>query len=137
MRHLSTFGLFVFTLAVGMSVGTSESSASEISPSTHESKVIRIASKNFGESYLLSEISAQLLEARGFEVSRQFGLGGTLICYGALANDQIDLYVEYTGTITQAILKSPEPLELVAIRRSLPEDLELLALPALPLRKCC
>ena len=126
MRHLSTFWLLVFTLAVGMSVGTSESSASEISLSTDESKVIRIASKNFGESYLLSEISAQLLEARGFEVSRQFGLGGTLICYGALANDQIDLYVEYTGTITQAILKSPEPLELDAIRRSLPEDLELL-----------
>ena len=89
-------------------------------------ETIRIASKNFGESYLLSEIAAQLLEARGFTVRRQLGLGGTLICYGALTNDQIDVYIEYTGTITQAILKSPVPLELPQIREQIPKDLELL-----------
>ena len=111
MRYLLilVFALFTFNIA------HAESSAP-----------IRIASKNFGESYLLSEISAQLLESRGFEVRRQFGLGGTLICYGALVNDQIDLYVEYTGTITQAILKSQEALELPEIRDRLPDELELL-----------
>lgn len=87
---------------------------------------IRIASKNFNESYLLSEISAQLLESRGYKVRRQFGLGGTLICYGALTNDQIDLYIEYTGTITQAILKRSDALSLAAIREEIPADLELL-----------
>ena len=88
---------------------------------------IRIASKNFGESYLLSEITAQLLEARGFEVRRQFGLGGTLICYAALRADEIDLYVEYTGTIAQAILKSSEVLDLGQLREQLPPELELLS----------
>ena len=75
---------------------------------------------------MLSEIAAQLLEARGFTVRRQLGLGGTLICYGALVNDQIDVYIEYTGTITQAILKSPESLDLAEIRAQIPQDLELL-----------
>lgn len=91
-----------------------------------DNEPIRIASKNFNESYLLSEISAQLLESRGYSVRRQFGLGGTLICYGALTNDQIDLYIEYTGTITQAILKHTDSLSLAEIRSELPPDLELL-----------
>jgi osmoprotectant transport system substrate-binding protein/osmoprotectant transport system permease protein len=65
---------------------------------------ISIGSKNFNESYLLSEIAAQLLESKGFAVERRFGLGGTLICYEALRNGEIDLYIEYTGTLSQAIL---------------------------------
>lgn len=68
-------------------------------------EVIRIGSKNFNESYILAEIAAQLLSSEGFRVERQFGLGGTLICYEALKNGEIDLYVEYTGTLSQAILK--------------------------------
>ena len=62
--------------------------------------VIRVGSKNFNESYVLGEIAAQMLEAQGFEVERKLGLGGTLICYEALRNGEIDLYVEYTGTLT-------------------------------------
>ncbi len=50
---------------------------------------------------------AQLLESDGFLVERKFGLGGTLICYEALRNNEVDAYVEYTGTLTQAILKLP------------------------------
>ncbi|MDH3642086.1 MAG: ABC transporter permease, partial [Gammaproteobacteria bacterium] len=72
-----------------------------------ESVPIRIASKNFTESYVLSEIAAQILEAHGFTVERRFGLGGTLICFEALASNEIDLYVEYTGTLSQAILDLP------------------------------
>lgn len=72
-----------------------------------DQKTIRVASKNFNESYLLSEMLAQLLESDGYLVDRKFGLGGTLICYEALRNDEIDVYVEYTGTLIQAILKLP------------------------------
>ncbi len=71
-----------------------------------EDKPFVIASKNFNESYLLAEIYAQLLEANGHSVERKFGLGGTLVCYEALVNSEIDLYVEYTGTVAQVILKS-------------------------------
>jgi osmoprotectant transport system permease protein len=66
---------------------------------------IVVGSKNFNEGYLLSEVVAQLLEHAGYEVDRKFGLGGTLICYDALRKGEIDVYVEYTGTISQAILK--------------------------------
>ncbi len=89
---------------------------------------IRVASKNFNESYLLAETSAQLLEAAGYEVERRFGLGGTLICYEALRNDEIDLYVEYTGTLSRAILEQPELDSVASINAALTNrGLELLA----------
>ncbi|MDE0055356.1 MAG: ABC transporter permease subunit [Gammaproteobacteria bacterium] len=71
---------------------------------------IVVASKNFNESYILGEAVAQLLESGGFEVERRMGLGGTLICYEALVAGEIDIYVEYTGTLSQAILKSDSQL---------------------------
>lgn len=72
-----------------------------------EPEPIRIGSKNSNESYLLSETAAQLLESEGFLVERRFGLGGTLIAFNALAAGEIDLYMEYTGTLSQAILQLP------------------------------
>jgi osmoprotectant transport system permease protein len=76
---------------------------------------VRVASKNFNESYVLGEIVAQLLEADGFDVERKFGLGGTLICFDALTTGAIDVYVEYTGTLSQAILNVPEVRDLAAL----------------------
>jgi len=93
----------------------------------HAAEVVRIGSKNFNESYILSEIAAQLLEAEGFAVERKFGLGGTLICYQALRNGEIDLYVEYTGTLSQAILELPGNPDRDALNERLaPQALELL-----------
>ena len=74
-----------------------------------EAPTITVGSKNFGESYLLAEVMAQLLESEGYRVERRFGLGGTLICTSALDEGEIDVYPEYTGTITQAILEAPLP----------------------------
>ena len=64
---------------------------------------VTVGSKDFTESNLLGEIVAQMLEARGIEVTRQFDLGGNL-AHSALVGGQIDLYPEYTGTAFTAIL---------------------------------
>ncbi|MGH7669137.1 MAG: glycine betaine ABC transporter substrate-binding protein [Gemmatimonadaceae bacterium] len=63
-----------------------------------------VASKPFGESYLLAEMFAQLLEARGVPVQRRLGLGATEIAFAALRRGDIDVYPEYTGTGLVAIL---------------------------------
>jgi len=63
-----------------------------------------VASKPFGESFLLAEMFAQLLEARGFRVDRRLGLGATEITFSALKSSAIDVYPEYTGTGLLAIL---------------------------------
>lgn len=64
-----------------------------------------VASKPFGESYLLAEMFAQVLESRGIAVVRQPGLGSTEITFGALTAGAVDVYPEYTGTGLLAVLK--------------------------------
>ncbi len=79
-----------------------------ISCYTLSSQVVRVGAKHFNESYILGEIMSQLLEANGYKVERNFNLGGTLVCFESLTNNQIDVYPEYTGTISEAILKSTD-----------------------------
>jgi osmoprotectant transport system permease protein len=67
-------------------------------------KPVVVASKPFGESYLLAELFAQLLEARGFRVDRRPGLGATEIAFAAVRSGSVDVYPEYTGTGLLAIL---------------------------------
>jgi osmoprotectant transport system permease protein len=76
---------------------------------------IVVGSKPFGESYLLAELFAQLLEARGFAVARRFGLGGSEIVFPALRDGAIDVVPEYTGSGLLVILKAPLERDPVAV----------------------
>jgi osmoprotectant transport system permease protein len=81
-------------------------------PPVRQARPIVVASKPFGESYLLAEMFAQLLEARGFTITRRPGLGATEIAFQALRTNAIDVYPEYTGTGLLAVLgerPSPDP----------------------------
>jgi osmoprotectant transport system permease protein len=81
-----------------------------------------IGSKNFTENYILAEASAQLLESKGFDVQRRFGLNGTKIVFEALRNEAVDFYPEYTGTISEVILESPELKSDSEIREALADE---------------
>ena len=78
--------------------------AALLAQDTAPARPIVVASKPFGESYILCEMFAQLLEARGFRVDRRPGLGQTEIAFAALRTNAIDVYPEYTGTGLLAIL---------------------------------
>lgn len=79
---------------------------------------IVVASKPFGESLLLGEMFAQLLESRGYQVQRRLGLGATEIAFGALRTGAIDVYPEYTGTGLLAILHDSLTSAMVADPRA-------------------
>ncbi len=67
---------------------------------------IIIGSKNFTEQVILGEMVAQQIENNSdLKVDRRFNLGGTFICHEAIKAEEIDGYVEYTGTAFTAILK--------------------------------
>ena len=95
--------------------------------SVSNSQTISVGAKNFNEGYLLSEILAQLIEINGFQVERKFNLGGTLICFEALRNREIDLYPEYTGTIAEQILQSDNKIALPDLRDKMKDlfDMEI------------
>ncbi|KAA0993035.1 ABC transporter permease/substrate-binding protein [Dyadobacter aurulentus] len=67
---------------------------------------IRLGSKIFAEQYILISIYKMLIEGNTeLKTVSRTGLGGTKICFDALANNEIDMYPEYTGTALLVILK--------------------------------
>lgn len=60
---------------------------------------ITVGSTNFGEQLILGEIYAQVLESAGYPVERAFNLGARAVVNPALKSGEIDLLVEYTGTL--------------------------------------
>ena len=92
-----------------------------------------VASKPFGESFLLAEMFGQLLEARGLTVDRRPGLGATEIAFAALRRGAIDVYPEYTGTGLLAILhQRPESDPAAVYRRVAGEFLDRYGVRWLP-----
>jgi osmoprotectant transport system permease protein len=68
-----------------------------LSADTTASRVV-IGAKNFEEQYTLSAVIANRLDKAGFQTTRRSDLGSSII-FHALAADDIDLYVDYSGTI--------------------------------------
>ena len=68
-----------------------------------------IGSKAFTESVILGEIATQLAHKAGAKATHLKQLGGSTVLWRALQdggqNHGIDAYVEYTGTLSQDILK--------------------------------
>lgn len=59
---------------------------------------IVIASKQFSEQYILAQLIGSQLEEAGYEVEYRDGLGSAVV-HSALASSNIDISVDYTGTI--------------------------------------
>lgn len=80
---------------------------------------VTVGSKAFTEGYLLGELMAQTLESNHTSVLRKFGMGQTGVLFEALKSGDIDMYAEYTGTISEAILKKPSLTDYDEIQKAL------------------
>jgi osmoprotectant transport system permease protein len=57
-----------------------------------------VGAKTFAEQYVLSALIAERLRAAGFSASSREGLGSNVI-FDALASNDVDVYVDYSGTL--------------------------------------
>jgi osmoprotectant transport system permease protein len=57
-----------------------------------------VGAKTFTEQYVLAALISQRLQAAGLTAATRQGLGSSVI-FEALANDDIDIYVDYSGTL--------------------------------------
>ena len=64
---------------------------------------VRVGSKAFTESVILGDLAVELLRSADIEAQHRRELGGTRMLWDALLAGQIDVYPEYTGTISQEI----------------------------------
>ena len=89
-----------------------------------ETITITVGSKAFTEQQILGNILADVIETNPqFTVDRKIGLGGTSICWEALVNGSIDMYVEYSSGMFMNHLKQDfQPItkdEIIEIIRPL------------------
>ncbi len=76
----------------------------------------RIGAKNFSEQYILAELMARRLEAQGASVKLKEDLGSAT-AYRALAAGEIDVYVDYSGTLwTNALGRRDNPGRAAMLR---------------------
>ena len=96
MRYLNLYLMLVLSTLI--STPTHAESTSEI----------RIGSKKFTESVILSEVITQHLQNNDIEASHHDQLGGTRLLWKALVLGDLDIYPDYTGTIVYEILGDEE-----------------------------
>jgi osmoprotectant transport system substrate-binding protein len=93
-------------------------------------KSIKVGSADFPESRIIAEIYAQALQANGFDVSRQFGIGSRETYVPAVKDHSIDLIPDYTGNLLQYFDKTTTATDpdkvLLALYDVLPGDLSIL-----------
>lgn len=85
-------GAIVLLLCAGSALGQTDSVE------------VRIGSKSFTESVILAEIVGHLVTDAGHIPKQISGIGGTRLLWEALKAGQIDVYAEYTGTMSEEIL---------------------------------
>ena len=80
---------------------------------------VTVGSKSFTESIILGELVAGLAERGGAEATHLAGLGGTPVVWNALRTGKVDVYPDYTGTITRELFPDRGLESLDDIRRAL------------------
>jgi osmoprotectant transport system permease protein len=66
---------------------------------------LRVGSKSFTESVILGEMVTLLARTAGSASEHRRALGGTRLLWDAVLAGELDVYPEYTGTLTQEILR--------------------------------
>lgn len=93
-----------------------------------------IGAKNFSEQYILASVIERRLQAAGYRTERRDNLGST-VAYQALVAGDIDVYVDYSGTLWANILgrtdTPPPPAMRAAVARQLRSRDHVLVLGAL------
>jgi osmoprotectant transport system substrate-binding protein len=95
-----------------------------------DAKSVVVGSADFPESKILAEIYVQALEANGFTVTRQLGIGSRETYIPAVKDHSIDLIPEYTGNLLlyfnpESTVTTPAEVES-ELRKAMPGDLVIL-----------
>jgi glycine betaine/choline ABC-type transport system substrate-binding protein len=70
-------------------------------------ETIKITHKDYTEQRITGQLMALYLESKGFK-TEVTELSGTMLCYTALKNGDVDMYAEFTGSAYGAIFKQTE-----------------------------
>ena len=82
-----------------------------------------VGAKNFSEQFILAELITRRLETEGAQVRRRDGLGSA-VAFRALAANEIDVYVDYAGTLWTTVLGRRDMPDRATLLRELGLELK-------------
>jgi osmoprotectant transport system permease protein len=85
-------------------------------------RTIVVGAKNFSEQYILASAISSKLEAAGYRAEQRQGLGSAVV-YRALAAGDVDVYVDYSGTLWTNVLGRSDTPPAAVMRRELEQRL--------------
>lgn len=96
--------------------------------------VIRIGGKDYTEQHTLAHLLAEYIEGNtDLSVTRLTNLGGTQVCFGALKANEIDMYVEYSGSAYTDTLAYPPVSDVQrvynTVKKEFKEKFNIIVLP--------
>jgi len=114
MKPVKLRCLLVVTLALVSGLSLAACGTGSFAPSTKRAVLpsgqpgkgkpaVTLGDKNFTEQFILGELYAQALRAKGYTVNLKPDIGPSGVTDAALVSGQIDLYPEYTGVIISAL----------------------------------
>ncbi len=103
-------------------------------PPAAAQKPVVVGAKSFGEQYILAELIATRLRQQGVAVTVRAGLG-SVVAFRALKEGDIDVYVDYSGTLWSSALGrtdvAPRARMLATLRTELPRQHKIIVAASL------
>jgi osmoprotectant transport system permease protein len=75
---------------------------------------VSVGSKAFNEGVILGEVLTQTAREADAQVEHKARMGGTGVLWAALTNGDIDVYVDYTGTLQREVYATEAPADFAA-----------------------
>lgn len=94
-----------------------------VNSNTNE-KVISVGGKDFTEQFVVTHLVADAIEERtDISVERRTNLGGSQVCFSALQSKEIDLYIDYSGTLYGDLLMYPSNSDTEEVYNTVRKDM--------------
>lgn len=98
--------LLAWTGAILLAIGLAAALAPRLIP---QQRTVTVGAKNFSEQFILARVIGKRLEAAGYHVSYREGLGSA-VAFQALAAGDVDVYVDYSGTLWTGAMARTAPV---------------------------
>jgi osmoprotectant transport system substrate-binding protein len=97
---------FAVSFGVALLIGLTAGVAGAQRNASSSKPTIVIGTKNFTEEYILGQLYAQALQAKGFNVKLKGSFGSSELANTAIDSGKMNFYPEYTGIIVLDLAKS-------------------------------
>ena len=100
---------------IALALGVAAAAAPALLPSR---PTVTIGAKNFSEQYILARLIGARLERAGYAVTYAEGLGSA-VAFRALASGDVDIYVDYSGTVFGTVMGRTDRLPREAMNAAI------------------